>query len=647
MDLEIALFHKWHSGVRVYTIRVSINLVIILHDSKMKGLRGLKGVSAIIIVSIIITSSISLVNSQMLLPGHKYSGPFISEIMSKPISPISSQVSALLNDEVDVIANSISPSYLYELNDAESIETSKVLRNGYFYFSINTEEYPFNITEFRRAFAFAFDKTALVHNVWNDLAFPLDSCVPRNNPYSIEEIMDYHYYDANFSYAIQLLDNAGFLDIDSDGYREAPNGMDFDVEVSYCNILAGGAATVDLAVSALQAIGINAFGVEEQYYGYLTRIYALHSYDVAYLVRSFPTLDVNWLAHEFSSSSRTLYGFSTARFSNDTLDTYIDELLRSTDSDAVREAAFEIQKILVYQCPEIVVCQNFIISAYRTDKFEGFIPDINEGSFGWWTWQRVHLKQGDTPIGGTLRICTLSDVESFNTMRILTNYGQLDIQYLLYDSLIKIGPNGEDIPWLAESYIIETHADNPSVPEGYTQITFDIRQNITWSDGNQLTAEDVAFTMNYYRDESVSKYLPDLWNMTQAVAMTDYRVRFRFNTESFWHLHSIAYMPILPKHIFVDFEHGEWNDWEPLPNDPTLVTSGPFILNSYNPTELIILENNNNYFFGVPQCQLKPIYSTTGISGPNIAPTLAGSIIASSSIILIGTIILTRKRQEA
>jgi ABC-type transport system substrate-binding protein len=71
---------------------------------------------------------------------------------------------------------------------------------------------------------------------------------------------------------------------------------------------------------------------------------------------------------------------------------------------------------------------------------------------------------------------------------------------MLFDSLVKVGPDGNDILWMCDDYELITHADDPSVPEGHTRINVDIIQNATWSDGTPITAEDFAFSLSFMRD---------------------------------------------------------------------------------------------------------------------------------------------------
>ena len=168
----------------------------------------------------------------------------------------------------------------------------------------------------------------------------------------------------------------------------------------------------------------------------------------------------------------------------------------------MKEAALEMQKINTYECPVIVCYSNVEIAAYRTDRFEGHVNQRSIGVFSEWTERKVHLKADQGGLfGGTFRKSN-GVFESLNFMVVSTLYASMVLRNLL-DSMMVRDENGDDLLWLAESYIAETHQDNDQIPLGHTRFTFDLIQNATWTDGKPLTAEDVAFSLNYYRGVTV------------------------------------------------------------------------------------------------------------------------------------------------
>ena len=85
------------------------------------------------------------------------SGPYVDRIMFNVITGDDQQISALINDEIDIIGDTIDPAFLETLQEAEDIEVATQLTNGYGYLSINCDKYPFNITDFRRAMFMSID----------------------------------------------------------------------------------------------------------------------------------------------------------------------------------------------------------------------------------------------------------------------------------------------------------------------------------------------------------------------------------------------------------------------------------------------------------------------------------------------------------
>ncbi|MFW9976914.1 MAG: ABC transporter substrate-binding protein [Candidatus Thorarchaeota archaeon] len=533
-----------------------------------------------------------LVNS---LPEHV--GPFVNKIDYQIISQDDQQVLALEDDEIDMIGDFIDPAFLGTFES--DIRVANTLRNGYGYFTINCAKYPLNITAFRRAFAFALDKERISDEVWDGLSTPLDSFVPVINPFSIEGQLSYDYYSANPDFANQLLDEAGFLDIDDDEYREAPDGSDFGIIIKDSVPTNIAIDTCNIAKEALESLHVDVTYAPTDFWEY-PPAYQTPSYDIAFLGTSFNDFDVDWLAYEYWSENAEYQYQNYPRWKNATYDSWREQLLHSISFGQVYEAAAEMQKILVYECPAVICYENIYLTAYRWDRFTGFVNDVNKGVPCWWTNYRVHLLDDlGGPFGGTLRWSSTLDVDTFNFMQSNSAY-TLNVLQMLYDSLLRQDSGGHDLPWLVDSYSIETHQDNTNVPEGHTRLTFEILHNITWTDGMPLTGDDVAFSLNYYHDAPGNPYGRDLGEMIVAYAPNPYRVIVEFGNESFWFLHTVGYKSIIPKHVFEEVGIENWNSWNPNPPNEVMVTSGPFNISDYEPGERIELTRNANYF-RVPQ----------------------------------------------
>lgn len=546
-------------------------------------------------------------------------GPYVDKVLYQVISQDDEEVLALLDNEIDLIGDEIDPSFLQMLMEASDIEVAEKLRNGYGYMSINCAKYPLNITDFRRALAFALDKEAISDDVWDGLSVPLDSIIPQINELSSEGKLPYTYYEANVALGNQLLDQAGFIDVDSDGFREAPDGSDFDIIVEVAQSSGIAIETGQAVANALTTLSIDAVNQPVDFYEYLTRLYLHGDYDIAFVARSFTDLNVDWIAEEFWSENADVPYHNYPNFRNATFDSWRDQLLHAAAYSDVYEAAIEMQKILVHASPEIVCYENIQLTACRSDKFENLVNDAVDGIPSWWTNQKAGLLSAyGGPFGGTLRWSNSMPIDTFNILVTSSSY-TMNVLQELYEPLLRRDPDLKWMNWLAEDYLIETHADNSEVPSGHTRLTFNIVKNATWSDGVPLSAHDVAFTMNYLRGDmsGIGGRAFDDSNLYAAYAPRDYVFIAEFSTESYWHLSKIADIPILPKHQWAPIGDN-WNIYNP--NYHELITSGPFYISDYVAGEFTELTRNPLYFMTPPTYDGNPIMGYPPSISPSVTP---------------------------
>jgi len=563
---------------------------------------------------------------------------------------------ALLGNEIDLIGSPLDLEFFQDPLGDENIDVSSTLANGYEYVCINCAKYPYNITSFRRALGFALDKTGICDNILYGQATPLDVCVPTANTFLIEGQLSYSYHNKSLLEGNALLDNAGFEDVGYDGFREAPDGSNFSVWVQADNSSEIDIAVGQFVVDALHDLQVDAALPIDSDLDYILRSgrIRLLNYDMYIYQRAFDDYDIGWLAYEFWSENADNLYLNHPSFRNETYDSWRNLLLNTTGMWDLMLEAHELQKVVAYECPIIPVFSNRLFYAYRIDRFEGHINDIIAGVPGWWTNYKIHLREDmGGPWGGTFRRSIPHDISSFNFM-VTSDPFDMNMFEMLYDSFLKLDANGNDILWLAKSFLAETHAVDDTVPEGHTRFTFNLIQNVTWTDDTPLTAEDAAYTMNYYRDAPGNPYGYDLAEMTVAYSETTYALIVEFSSESYWHLHNIAYKPIIPNHVFEEVGLNDWNLWNPEPPGERMVTSGPFNISDYLEGEFIELTFNPNYFYTWSPCT--PYFTTTmpipdnGLSSPlewlinalrSMSP-LGWGIITCSLIVIFTVIFMGR-----
>ncbi|MGH3665331.1 MAG: ABC transporter substrate-binding protein, partial [Egibacteraceae bacterium] len=160
---------------------------------------------------------------------------------------------------------------------------------------------------------------------------------------------------------------------------------------------------------------------------------------------------------------------------------------------------------------------------------------------------------------------------------------------LVYDKLLAPSPYVADSqPWLAESV---TQID---------PLTWEVtvRDDVTWHDGEPFDADDVAFTIEYYKAAGATgRYTHHVLQVPEvaSVEVSDERtVRFTcaYPCPELGPV-TLADLPIIPEHIWADIT-------EPSQHSALPVGTGPYRLVEYDPTTGYRFEANADYFAGAP-----------------------------------------------
>jgi ABC-type transport system substrate-binding protein len=530
-------------------------------------------------------------------------GPFVDKIVYKVIANQDQRILALQAGEIEMDNSFFDPVYLDDLAIDPDIEIFSALRNGYGHITINCRDGGDGALAdpiVRRAFAFAFDKYEITSGIMDGFSQEHDSLVPYPNGWCIEDEMEYHYYADETATGNAMLDAAGYEIIG--GYRTMPITHDpIYIEIEYSSsseAIAGGSAQV--GVDALRRLGFNSNKVAADFNEYISRLDSHGDYDMVFFAVNFYSNDVDWLAYEYWSEYANTPYQNPTNFVNATYDSWRDQLLYGTTYEEVYEAAAEMQRILTWNVPRLVVYENTYMQGYRNDQFAGHVPDLGRYITGPWTMRKIH--NIDETFGGTVNIAIGQEPDSFNIYVTNSAYSAAVLENQ-WSSLYSYGPDLSPVKDLAESLLTETHSDNPAVPVGHTRFTVDIIQNATWSDGVPLTAEDVAFSMTYAFETAPlgNPAGSDIGDLYSATNPTPYRAVIEFTTESYWHFSNFAYDTIIPYHIFNDVDgigYAGWNTWNPVfnPDDPN-VNCGPYIFTDYEDGEFYEVSWNNKFHY--------------------------------------------------
>src|SRR5690606_25068530 len=111
---------------------------------------------------------------------------------------------------------------------------------------------------------------------------------------------------------------------------------------------------------------------------------------------------------------------------------------------------------------------------------------------------------------------------------------------VIFEPLALVNPTGDlgTTPWLAES--VEWNED-------YTELTVVPRADVTWSDGEPFTGEDIVFTF----DQFLNGKLTDSSGLNYQGATVDGdTITLTFGNSKYTSQARVLHTPIVPKHIW-------------------------------------------------------------------------------------------------
>lgn len=199
---------------------------------------------------------------------------------------------------------------------------------------------------------------------------------------------------------------------------------------------------------------------------------------------------------------------------------------------------------------------------------------------------------------GTLVVGITEASGNFNPLYYSSAYDAYVVD-LVFQTLIWRDFDGEYVGNVAESW--DYSNDDKT-------ITFKMREDVVFSDGEPLTAEDVVFTYQVLADPSYTgRYgsaVKDMLGYTDyyegkteefegVVALDDYTVEFNFAEAIRVNLDNTT-TQIMPKHYYgPDFEYNSTASVEAITGEP--IGSGPYLVDAFQEKEYVSLTRNDNY----------------------------------------------------
>ena len=249
---------------------------------------------------------------------------------------------------------------------------------------LNTTLEPMDDAAFRRALAFAIDVPSIVNVAYAQLVKAADpsGLLPVLDKFVDKDVVAELGYSFDTEKAKQMLADAGYVDIDGDGFVETPDGEVIELEVTCPSGWTDWMAAIDIIASSAQAAGINLKSAYPDYGAWNTALQG----------GTFSMTLNNWAS--MSNTPWTLYNLlfrhpiqeqmqsgNFGRYENQEVFDLVDALARipMSDEEGMQEACSAIQTALLTDMPMIPLWYNGLWAQYSDSTWTNW-PDENSAS---------------------------------------------------------------------------------------------------------------------------------------------------------------------------------------------------------------------------------------------------------------------------
>jgi len=154
----------------------------------------------------------------------------------------------------------------------------------------------------------------------------------------------------------------------------------------------------------------------------------------------------------------------------------------------------------------------------------------------------------------------------------------------------------DTLVWKDDEGYLPALAEDWQYIEDENAYLFDLREGVTWHDGEEVTADDVVFTVDYTQDHPYQWVDSSIIDRAEAVG--DHSVKLYLSEPYAPFMDLVACtLPILPEHIWDGV-----SDPANFRDDEALVGTGPFKLADYDQVQgTYLYEAYDGYFQGTPK----------------------------------------------
>lgn len=288
-----------------------------------------------------------------------------------------------------------------------------------------------------------------------------------------------------------------------------------------------------------------------------------------------------------TDGSQNMTGFSSEEY-----DEVAYEQRQETDRDTRQELVHQAQDIIGEQRPENQFLFNEYYYAFNSDRFEeDSVVVTDTGLRNIWNYTQIEPKneEGNTIVTNNWNPSDQLNPLNANAIGPSRNWTPTRF---MHDFLIRTDENLEAQPWAATDW---EWVDD-------TTVTFQLREGMTFHDGEDVTASDVAWTFNLMLEKEPPAYLNNVVEVVESVETDgDYTITFNLQQSYVPFIKVTAgIVPILPEHYWTQLMEDTGTTDRPwqitIDDDNPVIGSGPFQWGTWDQGSMFQMPSFDDHF---------------------------------------------------
>jgi peptide/nickel transport system substrate-binding protein len=171
-----------------------------------------------------------------------------------------------------------------------------------------------------------------------------------------------------------------------------------------------------------------------------------------------------------------------------------------------------------------------------------------------------------------------------------------DLQHNVTEGLIITNDKNEYIPVLAKEIPTFENGGVVANADGTYDMTWHLHEGVKWHDGEEFTAEDVKFTLDFVHNTPQVYNQSEYNKIIKTEIIDDYTIVMTW--DGLYTFYAGIFEATLPEHILGHMSWEEIAQYEPYNRGKDFIGTGPFMFEEWKSGEYVRLVRNPNYWRG-------------------------------------------------